>query len=442
MLKKVLIFSTLAILLILIILYSYISFDLNNYFRNPQEEKVNLTYWGILYPESVMNDLINEYESLNPNVDIEYTQQKFDLDHSQYKNFLRNRVDEKNASDIVEMHASWLPEYITEISLDNNEITKEEFEERFYPVALNQNMTSTGKFIGVPLNYDGLMLIYNKDHYNAAQLSIPQTWDDFKTNAETLTIFIEGDYVRYGAAMGSGENITHSTDILALMLTQNRVVIPQRLTSPLSSQIFQNFLQYRIGNNPTWSNSANQDYEEFARGKLSMMFATQDTLKKINQINRTLNIGFAPVPQLPLEDGSTSNIGFASYYSLTVLDDLNNTEEAIAWDFVNWLGEADQQILLNQKLLNQDQLAMPYIYSNKNINDRYLNSRFSEIFSPLINTASISVSNQMAGGVGNEGIERLFNNTIDQIQNNRSSKKIENELEKIQNSYLRIMSRK
>lgn len=442
MLKKIIIFTTLVILLLMVVVYSYTNESIRERFQNPEEQKITLTYWGVLYPEEVMNSVIKDYEALNPNVNIVYTQQKFDSIHSLYKQFLINRFESGNVSGLVEMHSTWLPEFVTKISLDNNNITREEFNNRFYPVALNQHTTTTGKTIGIPMNYDGLMLIYNKDHYNDLELTVPVTWDDFKTNAQKLSIRNSDGFERYGAAMGGSSNVTHLTDILAVMLTQNRVVIPQRLDSPLSNLVFRNYLDYRIGSNPTWSLTANEDYKEFARGKLSMMFATLDTVKKIKEINRTINIGYADLPQLPLEDGSTSKVGFASYYSITVNKNLSNLEETIAWDFANWLSEQDQQIALNTKLVEFNNLDLPYIYSNKNINNRYLDSRYADIFKPLIETASIALSNQMAGGVGNNEISQLFINLIDTIEKDNDLKDLEKLLPKLQSDYLKLMSNK
>ena len=74
---------------------------------------------------------------------------------------------------IFRFHNSWVSDFSGEISpLPSTVLSEEDYALRFYAPALSSAKIGTDIF-AIPLEYDGLLLFYNKDLFEAALIQSP-----------------------------------------------------------------------------------------------------------------------------------------------------------------------------------------------------------------------------------------------------------------------------
>jgi len=83
----------------------------------PSGKTVELAYWGLWEPTSVMQPIIDEFENKYPNIKIQYSQSTF----TNYESRLYTRLQQASSSndpapDIFRIHNSWLPKYYSYLS--------------------------------------------------------------------------------------------------------------------------------------------------------------------------------------------------------------------------------------------------------------------------------------------------------------------------------------
>ena len=92
----------------------------------------------------------------------------------------------------------------------------------------------------------------------------------------------------------------------------------------------------------------------FADGKVSMIFAPTWIVNTIVEARPDLDVGVAPVPQA-VPDRPAS---WASFWMVAVPNTSQNS--AVAWDFINFLGQEDQQLLRFNESSNFRTIVTPY----------------------------------------------------------------------------------
>jgi multiple sugar transport system substrate-binding protein len=212
--------------------------------QNTQTPKTEVTYWGLWEPTTVMSEVISEFEKQNPDYKITYVQQKPD----QYRERLQTDIAQGKGPDIFRYHASWVPMMTSELSpLPEKIMTNAEFQQTFYPVAQRQ-LSTGGNIVGIPLMYEGLELFYNTQIFQVANVTPPKDWEEMKQVAQTLTVRSGNSITRAGIALGTANNVEHFSDILGLMLYQNkRKEDPQQFDlSNVSSKESQDALDFYV----------------------------------------------------------------------------------------------------------------------------------------------------------------------------------------------------
>ncbi len=297
---------------------------------------VDLTYWGLWEPPEVMQPVLSNYKESYPNVNIEYSQRSFS-DLSLYRKTLLNRFKEGTGPDIARIHVSWIPQFMSEIvPIPSNVMTEAEFGQTFYPVALD-GVKVDGQLWAIPLEYDGLVLYYNVDHFAEAGIeSPPASWEEFRQDAVKLAVYdsTEGnDLIRAGAALGLASNVDHASDILGLMWLQSGIVFPTELdTTPAQDAL--TFYSYFVNKDHVWDKKFANSVYAFAQEQVSMIFAPSWRYFEITSINPNLNFAVAGVPQIP---GNTAN--WASFWVEVVSNDSEYT--AVAWDLLSQMASQD-----------------------------------------------------------------------------------------------------
>ena len=298
-------------------------------------EPVSLTYWGLWEDSQIISEVINDFEEKNPNVTIDYRKQS----HLDYRERLQQAIASGNGPDIFRFHATWgmmIGESLAAMPTDV--MTATEYQSTFYPVAYDQ-LQINGQIVGIPLMYDGLALIYNKEMLKTANLSVPSTWSELRSVANQLTVpsnpsdRSNTNITRGGLAIGNAGNVDHFSDILALLILQNGGDPADPSSKYVSDAVtfYTNFAKQ----DKVWSDRLPNSTVAFARGEAAMILAPSWRIHDIQNLNPDLDFGVAPVPQLD----SANPVAWATYWAEGVSDQSKNKD--VAWAFLEYLSSPE-----------------------------------------------------------------------------------------------------
>jgi len=359
------------------------------------KEPVTLTYWGLYVPKEVMDPLIKKYQETHPNVTINYEEQK-PTTIAEYKEKVATRITSGSGPDIFRAHNSWFG-YLNNIMapLSAKVMTEQQYLDRFYNIAL-QSSKIGGQIYGIPLEYDQLILIYNKDLFSEAGIvKPPETWEEFRLNAIKLTKKDgTGAISQAGAGVGVVNNVQYATDILGYMFSQSDVTIPNFLDDPAALSVV-NYYKGLADSDNVWSLNLPNTATSFANGKVAMIFGTTETVRDILSINKNVNMGITNAPQVPSLEGSNNltDTYWANFWMETVSKNSKNAD--VAWDFLKFLSEDEQQKEYRNSLKLFETAVPPF-------GNKALNSSISEEFIlPVIKGADKATSGLIADCAGN-----------------------------------------
>lgn len=364
---------------------------------------VTLNYWGLWEPSSVMQAVIADYETANPNVKITYTMQA----PQNYRSRFQVAANQANSPDIVRIHNTWFPMLKKDLSPAPDTILKTSDLADYYPI-VQKNFVSGGKIYALPLEIDGLSLLYNVDILKELDASPPSDWNSLrklafdltKTNPETKII------ERAGVALGTTGNVDNWSDILGLLILQNSGDPGKPTETAVQDAL--TFYTIISTQDKSWDASQPSSVYAFATGTVAMILAPSWQVSEIKAINPDLNFKVAPAPVLP-----SANYAWASYWAEAVPLASKNSIEA--WKFIKYLatppvlqkmyagasqiralGEPYPLISLSSTLAN-DPLAGPYVTQGPNYKSWYLadktyddgiNDQLSKYYEDAINAVN------------------------------------------------------
>ncbi len=319
-----------------------------------RQEKVTLTYWGVWEPAAVMDEVIRDYQRQNPYVEIEYT--LMDAKDS-YRERLLERTRKGTGPDIFRYHNTW-PAMIKEIlaPAPQTVFTPTEFQETFYPVAA-RDLILNNQIIGVPMWIDGLTLIYNDKILKAAGVgSPPDDWEALLEVADKITVRDEqGNLVTAGVALGAAENISHFSDIVAMMFLQNGVDIKNLKNDFNARTVMDTYTGFVLSGNNYWADHFDNSINAFANEQVGMILAPTWQIEVIKRMNPDIDLKTASVPQIRGAD--RSNI--ANYWADGVSRASKQQEEA--WKFLKYLSQKDTQTkIFELEIKNGRLFGSPY----------------------------------------------------------------------------------
>ena len=355
-------------------------------------EPVTLTVWGLWENRDVMNGLIAKYQEAHPNVTINYDDRSI-LNLRDYK----ERVSTASSldADMVLVHNTWvhrLEENLT--PMPSGLMTVDAYKSTFYPVAADSGIAN-GNIYAVPFYYDGLVLLYNKNHFDeVGQQAAPTAWEEFRVLALKLTIRTgQGDtsgLVRAGAAIGNANNIEHFTDILGLMFAQTDVEVPNDIDSKPAADAVDFYTTF-VKEDKVWDDAMPEAVTAFAQEKVSMIFVPTWRILEVIEANPTLDFGVAPVPQA-LPD---SPVSYASFWMYVVPSSSKNSN--VAWDFINFLSQDEQELALFEAGSKIRSFGVPYARASLGAE-----IQSHEVLGPLVSVAPYAKSSEIAARSGND----------------------------------------
>ncbi|MBU4360911.1 extracellular solute-binding protein [Candidatus Parcubacteria bacterium] len=343
-------------------------------------ENINLTIWGLFDSSSAFQSTIVKYQLIHPNVKINYTKLRWE----DYEKKLIEGWANNTGPDIFVVHNTWVGKYenkilpmpasiklpfVTETGTLRKErvatmktlptLTSQYIKDN-YPDVVYDDVVKNNEILGLPLSIDSLALFYNKDHFNAANITTPpKTWQELIEVVKKLTQQNEdGEIARSAIALGGAQNINRSNDILSLLMLQNGTQMlnaSNQISFNKSASYDRNFYpgeqalrfytDFALPSKEvyTWNTDLPEAVELFSAGKLSMMFGFSYQIPQIRAQAPKINFGIAPMTHVNLDgtDALGLPVNWANYWIYTVFE--RATHPAEAWDFLNTLATKTYQ---------------------------------------------------------------------------------------------------
>lgn len=352
----------------------------------PPKKEINLTYWGLWEDESIIQEVIKEYEAQNEGIRISYVKQA----KEDYRERLLNSLAKGEGPDVFRYHNTWVPMLASALApLPPEVMDGSAYQQTFYPVA-GETLRSGANIVGIPLMFDGLGLYVNEDLFAAAGQNFPTTWDELRQAAAALTVRDDqGRIQQAGAALGRTDNVDHWQDILALMMLQNGA----DLANPSSKLAEDSLTFFTIFStqDEVWDETLPPSTQAFAAGKLAAYFGPSWRVFEIKKANPSLRFKIVPVPQLPKASPNEKDVTWASFWAEGVWNKSKAQKEA--WSFLEFLSSKQALQKMYQtaaatrlfgepyprpdmaQLLESDPLVGAYIKQAPNAQSWYLASR-------------------------------------------------------------------
>lgn len=155
-----------------------------------KDTKATLTYVSWNSNQKEQNEAtIKAFQKEYPNIKIELSYSTWD----EYWNKLEAAATGNNLADIITMHTNTIAKYVNAgymADLTNLDKYDKDFSFDKHPEDVKKLYRFNDKYWGVPKDFDCIVLIYNKDLFDAKGVAYPTnewTWNDLEAAATTLT---------------------------------------------------------------------------------------------------------------------------------------------------------------------------------------------------------------------------------------------------------------
>ena len=322
---KALIWVGVALLIVVIVFVAFKALS-----SQKSSSSATITWWGLWEDPATVASLITAYESSHPNIKINYVKQS----PQDYRERLTSAMAKGNGPDIFRFHNTWVPMFRNDLDfMPASTMNAADFAKTYYSIA-SSDLTSGSGIVGIPLEYDGLVLYINEDIFNKSGKTPPTTWDELRTLARQLTVKDDQNTItQSGVALGRTENVDHWPEILALLMLQNGVDLSNPVGKPAEDAL--TFFTVFSTVDSVWDVTLPLSTQAFASGKLAMYIGPSWRSFEISQQNPSLKFRTVPIPQLPKDNSNQPDITYATYWAEGVWS--KSTKKAAAWDFLKYL---------------------------------------------------------------------------------------------------------
>ncbi len=328
--------------------------------REPQQ--VTLNYWGTLDDEVVLKPLFEAYQQAHPNIKIVYSKQSL----TNYRTRIQTQLRAGQGPDLFAIHNSWVPMFVSDISpLTSKDLSIDDYGKTFYPV-VKSSFIFNNKVYGFPSEIDGLVLFYNQDLLNFANINPPTNWQELIVAAKSVTVAPEKSPIQTaGVAMGSINNVDYWPEIVGTLFYQQpdgNILTPENKDGQEVLPFYGKFVtdpQYK-----TWDSILPPSTQMFINGRLAFFIAPSKVASQIIQANPNLKFKTTNLPQLPGKE-----VSWATFWGNTVSARSKNSIEA--WNLVRYLSSEQSVKFLNQQRI-QNKLQ-PLVYPRSELASEQVN---------------------------------------------------------------------
>ena len=304
-----------------------------------------LTIWGPVDDQNVILEMSKKYTQETGNKVI-YKM----IDPNNYEQTLISSLAAGTGPDIFYFKNDWLYKHYKIIVPAPTSLFTQAAISDVYAQAVVQNFTSNGYVYAMPLYLDSLAMFYNQELLDQAAISFPpKTWEELVNIIPLITKKdLSGNILISGVALGTANNVAHSADILSLLFIQSgaplATIEPQKnnlkieFESSGKSDALSFYTQFAKPESEvyTWNEYFGNSLDEFAKGKVAIVFGYAKDIKYLRSIAPYFNFKIAPMPQ---PKNATLIKNYASYWGLAVSKQSPNKTEA--WNLINYLMQND-----------------------------------------------------------------------------------------------------
>lgn len=309
------------------------------FFGKSNGKPINLIYWGLWEDKEIMEPLIDAYQQKNPNIKITYQKMQPQSYREKLVSRSKNQGNGEAAiekPDIFRFHNTWLPEIKDIVApLPATVMNSDEFDKTFYPIH-KKDLKVGSYYYGLPLEVDGLVLVYNQGLFKKAGIStVPATWDDITEIVPKLTVKDQsGNLITSGIALGTAGNVDHFSDIFGLLLLQNGGSL-NKLNQEEAGGALEIYRKFSETPQEYWTEEMPNSTTAFIQEKVAMIIVPSWEILSIKLANPDIDIKVVPVPVVP----GTASLSIASYWVEGVSRFSNHQLEA--WRFLRFLTEKE-----------------------------------------------------------------------------------------------------
>lgn len=412
-----------------------------------QQEDVVLNYWGLWESEDVMAGVISDYEAKNPGVKINYKRNQLgDYRTRLAARLAKSGVEGTDDVDIFRIHNTWIPMFRSYLEAASSEtVSNIGLDTDFFDVYA-KDLKENGKWLSVPLMYDGLALFYNKDLLNQAGIEIPKSWWGLGEAAAKLTTKDKQENIQMaGAGIGTvNSNVEHWSDILGLMTKQNGINFAKNLNIDENLEdALMYYASFAKSDQKVWDDTLPNSTELFANDKLAFYFGNSWRVFDLAVLNKDLNYGITTMPQLPIDgditdrDAELTNIHWASYWTEGVNNKSKHKEAA--WKFLEYLSSNE---VLEKLYAAESQIrSFGEIYPRKSMMGKLKdNAKVWPFVSVADNAESWYLASATSDGGVNTEMQKYFTDAINNLDaysnNTETMTTLKSGISQLQQKYL------
>lgn len=326
--------------------------------QNKNDNKITIVFWHSFVASTIpaLEDIIVKFEKAHP--DIKVNAQYVPTGDALVQKLV-TAIQSKTAPDVSWIHADFLDKLVESNSIfpmeyfinGGNGLSKEELDD-FFPQLLNV-FTYKQKLYALPMDATVLVLIYNKDHFEAAGLNPdhpPATWDELEEYSKKLTIDKDGDGTidQYGFYVPA---LPASGALSIWMVLQWSPYLWQaggEIIDTSKTQFIFNSkagvealsLWKRIYDNLEFKNYTLTHDIGFSSGSVSMIMDGPWDLPTFRKM-KNINWAVASLPEGPVKKAT-----YIAGESLAIFKQSKNPEAA--WKFVKWITQPETQALFSK----------------------------------------------------------------------------------------------
>ncbi len=329
---------------------------------------ITLNFWGIFDEPATFQPIIDAYQKEHPNVRVIYTTK----DATLYEFASLNLLASQEGPDVWLIPMEWLPKHRNKLSpvpegfLANQNIPPKPkklfskaspqpsnialYPKLFAPITQSENIVDNNVYT-LPLSVDTLGLFGNSTLLQAAGVErLPLSWDELVEVVKKITSRNGATIAKPAIALGTSNNVTRSTDILATLMIQNHTpmindarnealynqMISKATGEPIEPGLaaldFYTSFASPTKETYTWSPSFPPDFDAFTSGNLPFFIDYSFRIQDIIQKAPTLPLVTGALPQIA---GTDKPKVLAT--SLAIGVPTVSKKQREAWNFIGYL---------------------------------------------------------------------------------------------------------
>lgn len=296
-----------------------------------------VTWWSPNFHAPRATELVAQFEAEHPDIDIVIEETTSDGLPQRVITALQSG----SAPDIIDVQHGWIAGYAQNgLVMPLDDIINDP--DDFIPAALDY-VRWEGETYGLPFRAEGLAVIYNRGHFEAAGLdpdSPPQTWSELVEAATALT----GDG-QYGFAITGGGEVGNTIfRSLPFIWMNGGSIISEdgseaTVNQPEAVEAVKFYtdmlVEHGVSPSSTLENDGTANRRLFIAEAVSMYQAGQFDIASIEQENPDIDLG---VMEMPHPEGANTS-AILGGWSFIVPTDANNPEEAKI--FIEWMAQPE-----------------------------------------------------------------------------------------------------